>query len=138
MNKNSYLNRVYLIVLISLISLVFFNEITAAENKNILTVDRIIGKNIILEDNFAGQSLTVLEENNRYFVLRKIFGSGVPVAASIKYNAVKESETQIKTDKITGKIPEGNKNEVFVINTGEKEAISVYLNGIKICVKSVE
>jgi len=39
----------------------------------------LLNKEIIVHDTWAGQSFTLVQENDTYYVYRRIFGSGLPV-----------------------------------------------------------
>ena len=51
-----------------------------------------LNREILIENDFAGQSITLIRENEDYFVLRKYFGSGVPVIGTAKYKVVFQSD----------------------------------------------
>lgn len=44
-----------------------------------------LNQEIKIDDNFSGQSITLIKEEQDYFILRRYFGSGVPVIDSVKY-----------------------------------------------------
>jgi len=91
-----------------------------------------LNKEIIIKDHWAGQSITLIKENNKYLIIRKIFGSGVPVAASFKYEVKFNSEYQIAFPKENIQDPNkpgDYKGEVFLL-CSEDSGLSLYLNGL--------
>jgi len=42
-------------------------------------IHNLLNKEIIVHDTWAGQSFTLVQENDTYYVYRRIFGSGLPV-----------------------------------------------------------
>ena len=100
----------------------------------------IINREIILHDSFAGQSITLVMENNNYYIYRKIFGSGVPIIGSIKYAVIFNSEYKITFSEIVS-ISENldewnNRNEIFEIYSTNE--IIIYLNGIRLYINRIE
>jgi hypothetical protein len=95
-----------------------------------------LNKEIIIKDNWAGQSITLIKEKNKYLILRKIFGSGVPVAGSFKYEVEFNSDYQIafpKENVQDPKNPGDHKGEVFLL-CSEDSGLSLYLNGLEIVI----
>lgn len=95
----------------------------------------LLNREIIVEDNFAGQSFTFVKEGNYYFVLRKIFGSGLPVIATIKYRANINSDYQIrfsKVEEVKKKGKEQIKDEEFIVTIYEGNKLALYLNGLQV------
>lgn len=88
-----------------------------------------LNKEILIEDVFAGQSITLIKENKDYFILRKYFGSGVPVIDSVKYDVVFKSAYQIEFSK---KITDSTKLiETFRLGV-EDRGLTLYLNGLRV------
>jgi len=95
-----------------------------------------LNKEIIIKDNWAGQSITLIKEKNNYLILRKFFGSGVPVAGSFKYEVEFKSDYQIafpKENVQDPKKPSDYKGEVFLL-CSEDSGLSLYLNGLEIVI----
>ena len=95
-----------------------------------------LNKEIILKDNWAGQSITLIKENSKYLIIRKIFGSGVPVAGSIKYEVRFNSDYQIAfpIENIQDpKKPSDYKGEIFLL-CSEDSGLSLYLNGLEVVI----
>ncbi len=109
----------------------------AREERAMLT--DYLNQEIGIEDSFAGQSITLLRENNDYFILRTYFGSGVPVIGTIKYKVIFNSSYQIAFSEIVESTnPDLVKsNENFVLAVEEKE-LALYLNGLKIMLTNAE
>ena len=98
-----------------------------------------LNKEILIKDRFAGQSITLIKENNEYFILRKYFGSGVPVAGSVKYEVVFNSNYQIAFPKKNVAGPNNSNNykgEVFLL-CSEENGLSLYLNGLKVVIGTI-
>ena len=107
--------------------------VTAVAQEKRTKIKDYLNQEILIVDNFAGQSITLVKENKDYFILRKYFGSGVPVIGSIKYKVVFNSDFQIAFSKI---IDTSNKNlrkrrENFILCV-EENGIYLYLNGLKV------
>ena len=95
---------------------------------------------ILLDNGWAGESITLIKEKGDYFILRKVFGSGFPVAASFRYAVTFKSEYQIEFNRIIEPKelnPESPLDERFRMNS-ENEGVAVYLNGLKLVTKTQE
>jgi len=95
------------------------------------TVDSLIGKQIYVEDAFAGQSFTLLKGlngNDDYKVEWIRHGSGVPVIRSqtCKVRLVSKYQYRFSLDH-----PEEKKGD-FMVSISGKDVIKVYLNGVRI------
>jgi hypothetical protein len=89
---------------------------------------------ILIVDRFAGQSITLIKEKQDYYIERKIFGSGRPVVAKVKYKVVFNSDYQITFSEIADSSSDGlngSHNEVFLL-CSEENGISLYLNQLKV------
>jgi hypothetical protein len=99
-----------------------------------------INKEIVINDNLAGQSFTIVQENGNIYINRKIFGSGVPYIGTILYEAIIESEHKIKFYKIIAMSEnikdEYNKNEIFELFIGND--IKIYINGMQLSINYVK
>ena len=108
----------------------------AQEDSKRAKIKDYINQEIRIEDSFAGQSITLVRENNEYFILRKYFGSGVPLIASTKYKVVFNSDYQIEfgTEAIDSlNIDTTKNNEVFRLIV-EDNGINLYLNGLRVVI----
>jgi len=95
------------------------------------TVDSLIGKQIYIEDAFAGQSFTLLEGfkgKKDYMVEWVRHGSGVPVIRSQKCKVRLDSKYQFR---FSLDHPE-EKNHEFMVTISSKDETKVYLNGVRI------
>ncbi|GHV09456.1 hypothetical protein FACS189485_22090 [Spirochaetia bacterium] len=123
-------NRKYTFALFIL--LIFSNTIYSQNNNDIYSV---VDHEIIIKDNWAGQSLTLVKEGSNYYIIRKIFGSGVPIVEIIKYNVRFNSDYKITTLDIesiqNNSIENYGLKETFEIYFRNNK-IEVYLNGLKI------
>ena len=93
-----------------------------------------LDQEIQIVDRFAGQSITLVKEKQDYYIVRKIFGSGRPVVAKVKYKVVFNSDYQITFSEIADSSSDGlngSHNEVFLL-CSEENGISLYLNQLKI------
>jgi hypothetical protein len=119
----------------------YFSAVFAFSQNNIYN---ILNKEIVLHDNWAGQSLTLVYENNNYFIYRDIFGSGVPSIGKIKYSVIFNSEYKITFSEIIS-VSENIKNiengvdryrndffEIFY-----RYELEIYLNGVKIYINYI-
>ena len=92
---------------------------------------------IFLENVWAGESITLIKEKSDYFILRKIFGSGVPVAGNFKYAVTFKSDYQIEFAGIIDSndiSPASSSDERFRMSI-ENDEVAVYLNGLKLAIK---
>jgi len=100
----------------------------------------IIDRDIILNDNWAGQSMTLVKEDNDYYIYREIFGSGVSIIGTIKYNVIFNSDYKITFYEIISisdnLVEMYNKNETFEIHSSDN-GIRIYLNGMELCIIGV-
>ena len=95
-----------------------------------------LNKEILIKDSFAGQSITLIKEKNKYLILRKIFGSGVPVAGSFTYDVEFNSDYQIAFPKENVQDPKKQTNykgEVFLL-CSENSGLRLYLNGLEVVI----
>ena len=95
------------------------------------TVDSLIGKQIYIEDAFAGQSFTLLKGlngNKDYKVEWIRHGSAVPAIRSqtCKVRLVSKYQYRFSLDH-----PEEKKGD-FMVSISGKDVIKVYLNGVRI------
>ena len=105
---------------------------TSAKDKRAKITD-YRNKEILVYDNFAGQSITLIKEIKDYYILRNYFGSGVPIVGSAKYKVIFNSEYQIVFSEIIEKSDNkliNDKKEVFLLQVDE-EGLSLYLNQLK-------
>jgi hypothetical protein len=95
-----------------------------------------LNKEILVQDNFAGQSITLIKENKEFYILRNFFGSGVPIVGSAKYKVIFNSEYQIVFSEIietTLSNSMNDKKEMFLLCVEEK-GLSLYLNQLKVAI----
>ena len=92
-----------------------------------------LNREILIRDTFAGQSITLIRENEDYFVVRTIFGSGVPVVGSIKYKAKLQSDWQIRFSKTTD-ASHSEHEEHFILGVSN-EGLELFLNGLQVVIK---
>ena len=95
------------------------------------TIDSLIGKQIYVEDAFAGQSFTLLKGlngNKDYKVEWIRHGSGVPAikTQTFKVRLVNKYQFRFSLDH-----PE-EKNGDLMVSISGKDEIKVYLNGVRI------
>ena len=95
------------------------------------TIDSLIGKQVYVEDAFAGQSFTLLngfKGKKDYMVEWIRHGSGVPVIRSQKCKVRLDSKHLFR---FSLDHPE-EKNHEFMVTISSKDEIKVYLNGVRI------
>ena len=95
------------------------------------TIDSLIGKQIYIEDAFAGQSFTLLKGlngNKDYMVEWIRHGSAVPAIRSQKCKVRLDGKYQFR---FSLDHPE-EKNGDFMVSISGKDKIKVYLNGVRI------
>ena len=105
----------------------------ALTQDNRAKIEDYLNQEIQIVDRFAGQSITLIKEKQDYYIVRKIFGSGRPVVATIKYKAVFNSDYQITFSEIAEPSSDGlnGHTEVFLL-CSEENGISLYLNQLKV------
>ena len=95
------------------------------------TIDSLVGKQIYIEDAFAGQSFTLLKGpngNKDYKVEWIRHGSAVPAIRSQTCKVRLDGKYQYR---FTLDHPE-EKNGEFTVSISAKDDIKVYLNGVRI------
>lgn len=96
------------------------------------SIQSLVNREIVIQDDWAGQSITLMKENDHYIIVRKIYGSGVLVARTIKYRPVFDGKNQLS---FSGKAATGRGDqpvyERFVLSI-DKHDTSLYLNGLKV------
>jgi hypothetical protein len=100
----------------------------------------LLNKEIVIHDNWAGQSFTLEKENGNYYIQRRIFGSGVDYIGTIIYKVIFDSEYKISFFEIFT-ISENikdryNKNEIFELYY--KDNVEIYVNGMKININYIK
>ena len=109
-------------------------SLPAQTNDNRAKIKGYLDHEIQIINRFAGQSITLIKEKQDYYIVRKIFGSGMPVVATVKYKVVFNSDYQITFSEIAESSSDrlnGDNNEVFIL-CSEENGISLYLNQLKI------
>jgi len=71
-------------------------------------------------------------DNNRYFVLREYYGSGVDVACGILYDVNHVSDYQIDFDKINHMTNKQNVEDDKFILRIENDEVELFINGLQI------
>lgn len=114
------------------LTMIFFNVSSPSiEQEPRPTVKSLLNREIRIEDNFAGESITLLKENEHYYILHKIFGSGVPVVKTLKYKVNFRSNYQLSFDVADPNNTIQHLPQTFTLNI-ENKGFSLYLNGIKV------
>lgn len=101
-------------------------------------IKEYLDKEIRIFDRFAGQSIILVKEHKDYYIVRNIFGSGVPIVANAKYKVEFNSDYQITFSDIIGN-SETEKDskkskEVFILSVAEN-GLNLYLNGLRIMIE---
>jgi len=100
------------------------------------TIDSLIGKQVYVEDAFAGQSFTLLKGlngNNDYKVEWIRHGSAVPAIRSQTCKVRLDGKYQFRFSLAH---PE-EKNGDFMLSISGKDEIKVYLNGVRIHINGI-
>ncbi len=87
---------------------------------------------IQVNDIFSEQGFTLKLDNNRYFVLREYYGSGVDVACRILYDVNLVSDYQIDFDKINHMSSKQNVEDDKFILRIENDEVELFINGLQI------
>jgi hypothetical protein len=110
----------------------FVLSISPVYAEKAVSVDSIVGRPIRIEDDWTGQSVTIVKHDSDYEVIRTFFGSGVAVTGEIVYKAVKKSERSTEFSEIIKDpkgLAKGRSREVFDILLTEA-GVRVFLNGL--------
>ena len=100
------------------------------------TIDSLIGKQIYIEDAFAGQSFTLLKglNGNKDYMIEWIrHGSAVPAIRSQKCKVRLDGKYQFR---FSLDHPEEKKGD-FMVSISGKDDIKVYLNGVRIHIDGI-
>lgn len=134
------MKKILFILLLTTITMKLFSQ----ENQ---LIPLILNKEIHIDNNWTGQSLTLIKENNNYFLLRKQFGSGVPIVAEYTYDIKYKTQKEIETGKIIRIVPNNsaliltgksletsklNNNDIYTIKLDQENKIVVLLNNKQI------
>ena len=112
-----------------------------AASINLYAADRpriysLINKEIFLNNTFAGETITLVKENDDYFVIRQILRSGLPGGPTLKYEIEFYSDYQIRFSKIISSEinSKDSRSEEFILSIIDEGNIEVFLNGLEIVV----
>jgi len=86
---------------------------------------------IIIDNNLAGESLTLVKEKDNYFIIRKILGSGTEVIKTLKYAVDFKSDYRVDFSEII-KPKDGNTDTGKFSMMVEENEVSVSLNGLSV------
>lgn len=123
------MNRLFLLLLFILIS-----TFKASTQETRIEIKDYINVEFHLDNGWAGESITLIKEKKNYFIIRKIFGSGVAIVGTIKYSVTFNSDFQIDFSEIseaTDYISENLGKEKFRMSVDEG-GVFIYLNGLKV------
>ncbi|MET2986125.1 hypothetical protein [Aureibaculum conchae] len=120
------------LILLFVITLFSSNLVTAQETKK--SIKDYVNTEISIENNWAGESLTLVKEKDTYFVIRKIKGSGVEVVKTLKYAVDFKSDYRVEFSEVVEPKDTKTDNEKFSIMV-EGNEISVTLNGLSVVTK---
>ncbi len=120
------------------IVMIFLNGVLFSAEENL--VKSILNKEIIISDNWAGQSMTLIKEQNDYFIIRKIFGSGVPVVSEMRYKVKIESTSQLRFSELIVNEEDSNYAKVqeqFIMQISQNNTVKLFLNGLEVVVLKI-
>jgi hypothetical protein len=121
------MNKYLIFPLLFLVSLFSFAETR-------LTLDSLLNKEFYIPGGFAGGSITLIKESGEYFLVRKDFGSGLPVIQTLKY-----SGNLISSYKIIFSTIIQRDNEIVSIEDIRKFTILIdENNNVKILINDIE
>lgn len=96
------------------------------ENK---LIQLMLNKEIYLDDGWAGESITLIKGNNNYFLLKKKFGSGLPIIYEVKYEIEYKADDEIETGKIIEISKKHPKlNDKYNIKLNKDNKIIIFFN----------
>lgn len=117
------------LILLFAIALFSIHHTTAQETKK--NIKDYVDSEISIENNWAGESLTLVKEKDTYFVIRKIKGSGTDVAKTLKYAVDFKSDYRVDFSEVVAPKDANTENEKFSIMVDGNE-VSVTLNGLSV------
>jgi len=100
----------------------------------------LINKEIFISNNWAGETVTLVKENDKYFIIRKILRSGLPGGSILKYPVNFDSDYQIRFSKIIS-LDIDRKNtisEKFILSIIDDGKIKLFLNGLEVVILRIE
>ena len=104
-----------------------------ASGKHKAKIKDYLNQEIRFDDGWAGQSITLIKENDIFFVLRTFFGSGLPVTGHAKYKVIFDNDYQITFSEVIEdsrrNVVEKKEEFIFCI---EENGHGLYLNGSKL------
>lgn len=101
------------------------------------TVYSLVGKPVVVSDGWAGQSFTLMREGAEYYILRDIFGSGLPVIDTLKYRVSFAGEYRILFPIPAGSADNRDAPE-FAMQIDENGAVRIFMNGIELVVNRID
>lgn len=126
------------VILFSLLLMAVCGVLAQTQKDSRLKIKEYVDKEILIVDRSAGQSITLVQEHKDYYIMRKFFGSGVPVVAYAKYKVKFDSDYQITFSEIAeSSSTEKNKlplKEEFVL-TVANNGLMLYQNGLKVMIQ---
>jgi hypothetical protein len=133
------LKKIVLVIYFLIITNVF---IFSQDNIIYNNIYSIINREIVINANLDSQSLTLIYENNNYYIFRRIFGSDYEIA-QIKYKVIFNSEYKITSSEVVSttksviyqKMYDHLHNEIFEIYCNNE--LRIYLNGIEIKINQI-
>jgi hypothetical protein len=115
-----------------------FVSVSSFAQDKVNSIKDLENKEIVIDNGFAGASFTLIKENEDFYVIRKVFGSGVPIAGILKYKPKFESDVQISFSEPIGNRKLENKElEGFVLKLVNCKP-ELYRNGKILKIKEIK
>jgi hypothetical protein len=95
-------------------------------------IESLLNKEIMITTTFAGESITLIKDAKEYLVVRKYFGSGVPVIGTATYRVEVVSPYMIRFSEMinsNGNVTSTNQENFTLLIDGESQ-IKVFLNNL--------
>ncbi len=131
--KNGLIKRIRMKLKIIIILLFIILSVSCIGQR--YEFDSILDKAILIDDGFAGQSITLTKEGSDYYIVRQFFGSGIPVIRTTTYKAKIINGNKITFSEVAenkGAEIECDKPEEFILIIDEDGTAKLYLNGLKL------
>lgn len=98
----------------------------------------LINKSIFVNNGWAGETFTLIKENNDFFIIRQKLRSGLPGGPIMKYQVNFYSDYQIRFSKIINSELKQKDSipEEFILTITGKDKIELLLNGLEVVVKT--
>lgn len=125
------------VLLIFILFIGFGVCIQAQDNR--AKIKDFVDREVLIIDTFSGQSITLIKEKREFYILRKFFGSGVPIIGTVKYRVDFNSPYQITFSEMVETSFDNGKlinHEEFILSIADN-GLKLYLNGLQVSIMNI-